>query len=200
VVVLRCTRKLLGHLDYQDAGGVPTSTTRVGDWYANLLVIRRQYLVLAVSGVTLLPVLIPDAPYKTLVERLVEGATEMLRALGVAAPMIGTEESAMRDAVVATTNDRRGLGSINDFAYLTEGYLEEARPAPSGAAWLQCDAPGARLPMGTGHRWSGRGALLLPEARRRRGRPRHWVRVRQPRRLAHRHKGSSPDRSRRSSG
>lgn len=124
MVVFRCTRKLLRHLERQGVEELPASTTRLGDWFANLLVIHRQHLVLAVSGVTLLPVLIPAAPYKSMIPRWVQGATEVLRSLGVSASTIAAEANAMREAVVATTNDRRVLGSMNDFADMLPFYLE----------------------------------------------------------------------------
>ena len=97
MVVIRCTRKLLRHLEYEDAGDVPTSTTRLGDWFANLVIVRGQHLVLAVSGATLLPVLVPAAPYKTMIARFAEGAGLVLRALKIEEAKVVAEESAMRD-------------------------------------------------------------------------------------------------------
>jgi hypothetical protein len=125
VVVFRCTRKLLRHLENEDVREPPTSTTRLGDWYANLLIVRRQHLVLAVSGVTLLPVLVPAAPYKTMIARFAKGAGQVLRAMKIEEAKVRAEESAMRDYVVATTNDRRVLGSMNDFAWMMEAYVED---------------------------------------------------------------------------
>lgn len=125
--VLRCTRKLLRRMGPSVS---PTSepsetTTRLGDWYANLLIVRQQHLVLGVSRITLLPVLVVAAPYKTLVPRLAEGMSQMLRALNIEEAKVIVEERAMRDCVVTTTNDRRVLGSMNDFAWLLEAYLDE---------------------------------------------------------------------------
>jgi hypothetical protein len=64
MVVFRCTRKLLqrvGHTAANDQGESSKSTTRLGDWFANVIGVRRQHVVLAVSGVTLLPVLVTAA-------------------------------------------------------------------------------------------------------------------------------------------
>ena len=85
MVTLRCTKKLLDRLDGQpcDEDAVPASTGRLGDWFANLLIVRRQQLVLAVSGVTLLPVLLPAATFKTLPQRFPVAVADMLVALGI---------------------------------------------------------------------------------------------------------------------
>lgn len=126
MVVLRCTQKLLRRAGQPVISEtVAKSNTRLGDWYANALIIRRQHLVLAVSGTTLMPVLIPAAPYKTIVPRIAEGAGLILRALGIQDAKVAGEEEAMRDAVMTTTNDRRVLGSMNDFANMLEAYIDD---------------------------------------------------------------------------
>jgi hypothetical protein len=46
MVVLRCTHKLLARLKQTDALPVVESTTRLGDWYGNVLHLgRRQHLL-----------------------------------------------------------------------------------------------------------------------------------------------------------
>jgi hypothetical protein len=57
---------------------LPQSTKKLGDWYANVVVIERQYLVLAASSITLLPVVLHAAPFKTLPARLAEAVVRML--------------------------------------------------------------------------------------------------------------------------
>jgi hypothetical protein len=142
MLVFRCTRKLLRRLERQAAedGEPPKSTTRLGDWHANLLIVRRQHLVLAVSGVTLLPVLVPAAPYKTMMARFAEGAGQVLRALHVDEAKVIAEESAMHDYVVTTTNDRRVLGSMNDFAWLLESYLDDRSLTEVRSTWQKLRA------------------------------------------------------------
>jgi hypothetical protein len=127
MVVLRCTRKLLRRLGSEspDSGEPPKSTTRLGDWYANVLLVHRQHLVLAVSGVTLLPVLVPAAPYKTMIPRIAEAVGQILRALKISEAKVVAEEDAMREAIMTTTNNRRVLGSMNDFANMLDAYLDD---------------------------------------------------------------------------
>ncbi len=90
-----------------------------------MIVVHRQHLVLAVSGVTLLPVLVPAAPYKTMIPRIAEAVGQILRALKISEAKVLAEEDAMRDAVMTTTNNRRVLGSMTDFANMLDAYLDE---------------------------------------------------------------------------
>jgi hypothetical protein len=147
VFVLRCTKKLLGRI-----GAAPgskdepaKSTTRMGDWTANIFIIRRQQLVLGVNNKTLLPVLLPIAPAKTFLVRFTEAAGEMLMALGVDRPKALAEMSAMNECLVAPTNDRRVLGTINDFGRMLEVYLD-GRPMPEVALHL-AEAPCSPIGM-----------------------------------------------------
>jgi hypothetical protein len=82
-------------------------------------------VVLAVRGVSLLPVLVLAAPYKTMVPRIADAVGQILGALKISSDKVAVEEEAMRDAVMTTTNDRRVLGSMNDFAFMAEGYVED---------------------------------------------------------------------------
>src|SRR5207253_1635121 len=70
MVVLRCTRKLLRRLRKTPAEDAPTSSTLLGDWYANVLFVYRKPIILAVSARTLLPVLIPARDPASLGPRL----------------------------------------------------------------------------------------------------------------------------------
>ena len=59
MVVLRCTQKLLVRL--KQVGDLPPveSTTRLGDWYGNILRIGRRQHLLFISERSRLPVVIP---------------------------------------------------------------------------------------------------------------------------------------------
>lgn len=137
VFILRCTKKLLGRLPRSEGGDDDHrgSDTRLGDWTANLFFIGRQQIVLAVNNTTLLPVLLPIAPNKTFLPRFVEAAGEMLMALGIDRKQCLAEMAAMGECIVAPTNDRRVLGTINDFGRMLEVYLD-GRPLPEVALHL----------------------------------------------------------------
>jgi hypothetical protein len=126
MVVFRCTRKLLERRGPRTIGNdnAPKSTTRLGDWHANLLFLGRQPCVLAVSGTTLLPMLVPAAPYKTLFSRVVTGVEQTLSSLSVDASKVAAEVAAMNQWSITVTNDRQVLGSMVDFAHLATAWCD----------------------------------------------------------------------------
>ena len=79
--------------------------------------------MLAVSAITLLPILVPAAPYNTMMPRIAEAVGQGLRGLEIGEAKVADEEDAMRDAAGAHTNNRRVLGSMNDFASTWDAYL-----------------------------------------------------------------------------
>lgn len=126
--VLRCTKKLYQRIEpwaAPEREPLSPATTRLGDWTGNIVIIRRQHLVLAVSNVTLLPVLLPLAPAKTLLTRLPEAVRAVLMALEIDPRKIDSEVNGMGEVIVTGTNDRWVLGSINDFGRLLEAYLDQ---------------------------------------------------------------------------
>jgi hypothetical protein len=147
MVVFRCTRKLLQRVEHTAGheSELASSTTRLGDWYANVVSVRRQHVVLGVSGVTLLPVLLAAAPYKTMIPRFDEAAGQVLRALNVDEARIAAEQEGMQDFVVAKTNDRRVLGSMNDFVNMLEAYLSDQ--SLLGAALKLAESPCSPIGM-----------------------------------------------------
>ncbi len=149
MVILRCTKKLLtrvGDLGAPDRDP-PPSTTAMGDWSANFVQIGRKQVVLAVNNRTLLPVVLPISPTKTLLRRFNEAVGEVLTSLGVDGQKVTNELGAMNECIVSTSNDRRVTGTLVDFAGLLEGYLD-ARPlvevalhlakAPCSPSGMEC--------------------------------------------------------------
>ena len=145
--ILRCTKKLLDRLPRLGAEQTEKTVraTRMGDWTANLFFIGRQQLVLGVNNMTLLPVLLPIAPAKTFVPRFTEAAGEMLMALGIDRQQALSEMAAMNECIVAPTNDRRVLGTINDFGRMLDAYLD-GRSLPEVALHL-AEAPCSPIKM-----------------------------------------------------
>lgn len=128
MLTLRCTQRLLARSKVRLATEPVEPTTRLGDWYANLLHLGRLQLVLAVSERTFLPVLIPAAPISTLVPRLRDGLGEVLRALDVANAEIEREIGEMEDVAYGKTANRQVTGIMVDFAKALELYIEREAP------------------------------------------------------------------------
>lgn len=71
MVVIRCTKKLLDRIKPTSIAPVDTTGSNLlGDWYATLLIVHRTWLIVAISEKTLLPVVIPAAPFKAMAPRL----------------------------------------------------------------------------------------------------------------------------------
>jgi hypothetical protein len=151
VFALRCTKKLLGRLPPGSKGEDHGrgSDTRLGDWTAHLFFTGRQQIVLGVNNKTLLPVLLPIAPNKTFLPRFAEAAGEMLMAIGIEdRQAVLAEMRAMDECIVAPTNDRRVLGTINDFGR-TLDIVVERHPLPEAAlllATIPCSPIGMEYP------------------------------------------------------
>src|SRR5687767_3618419 len=97
MVVLRCTQKLLIRL--KQVGNLPTveSTTRLGDWYGNILRIGRRQHLLFISERSRLPVVIPIRDAKRLGTVFQDAVGKVLANVGVTAADIAEERSRMSE-------------------------------------------------------------------------------------------------------
>jgi hypothetical protein len=117
LVILRCTAKLLKRLKLgkeplKDPG---PSTTALGDWYANIIYMGRQPLVLAVSERSLLSLLMPARDLERLPGHLTRTLIEKLQRMGVPETTIKQEISKMDPVIYARTASRSVLGSMTEF-------------------------------------------------------------------------------------
>jgi hypothetical protein len=118
MVVLRCTQKLLVRL--KQAGDLPPveSTTRLGDWYGNILRIGRRQLLLFISERSRLPVILPIQAARHLPTVFPDAVCERLAIVGVPPADIAAERLRMREMAFGRTRSRSLLGTINDFALM----------------------------------------------------------------------------------
>lgn len=123
MVTLRCTQKLLRRLPEPPSETLLTPTTLLGDWYANILFSKPQQLVLCISERTLLPVVVPAKDIHTLSDRFMVAVREVLTALGVAPRLIEQELTQMHGLRFGRTNNKRILGSLNDFMFHLDYHL-----------------------------------------------------------------------------
>jgi hypothetical protein len=114
----------------------PESTTRLGDWCANLLHAGRRQLVLAISSRTFFPVLVEAAPIGMLPARIRNAAGAGLRSLGIPAELIEGELDQMGDVVWAKSASRRATGILVDFAKALPFYLEDGSSLDAVSAKL----------------------------------------------------------------
>ena len=123
MVIVRGTKKFLDRVG-QAQTAPPKGTTVLGDWYATILFWKPQ-VALFVNERTLLPVLEPLAPTRTLLSRLPTTVELALSLQGLSGAFISLEIEAMREATLAKTANRSVIGMLNEFAFLGEQW----RPA-----------------------------------------------------------------------
>jgi hypothetical protein len=131
---LRCTQKLLKrtHLTVADLKDVvtPEATTALGDWYAHLLLIQRQHLVMLVSERSRLCVLTTARDMDRLRQRFQQALEDLLRAIDISEEALDKEIREMGrmcyGLTTGTADGRSVLGSINDYTNaLRNSELEE---------------------------------------------------------------------------
>src|SRR5215218_4493629 len=106
MLVLRCTQKLLARFKQADNLAVLESTTRLGDWYGNILQLSRRQHLLFISERSRLPVVIPIREGKRLAEVFPDAVCEVLSNVGVAATDIADEGSRMSKIAFGRTRNR----------------------------------------------------------------------------------------------
>lgn len=143
---LRCTRALLKRLAANPNPSPLAPTTKLGDWYANLLYTRPQQLILCVSEKTLLPVVMAAKGPEPVEVRLTARVGEMLRAMGLAETVVAAELANMAEATISTTASRRVLGSMNDFAFMLDSHLSHGDTLMAAALGLS-EAPCSPIDM-----------------------------------------------------
>ena len=120
MVVLRCTQKLLARLKQAENLPAVESTTRLGDWYGNILQLGRRQHLLFISERSRLSVVIPVRDGKRLASVFPDAVCEVLSNVGVADADIADERSRMSEIAFGRTRNRSLLGTLNDFAFMAQ--------------------------------------------------------------------------------
>jgi hypothetical protein len=118
VLTVRCTRKLLRHLHADGHDGGPGATTRLGDWYGNLLFTRYMRLVICMSERSLLPVFVEAKDSSSFVLKFRAAVRSVLERVGVSPDSIDSELREMSTIAIGITQSRSVLGSLNELSFL----------------------------------------------------------------------------------
>ena len=124
MVAIRCTKKLLARVGAPQEVTEPT-TTVLGDWYAEPVNIGHQRLVLFISEHSRLPVLMAGRDLKHLAANFPDALAAVLWGLGIDAAAIRREVEATREAMIAKSNSRSHLGTLNDFSFMLKWQLPD---------------------------------------------------------------------------
>lgn len=124
MVTLRCTRKLARHLTLTPGAENQEPTSKLGDWYANLLYVGRQRLVLCVSERSLLSLVLPARDLRQLPSRLPSAVESLLARMGVPPAIVAAEVAALLPISVGHTRNRSVVGSMLDLGFQAASLLE----------------------------------------------------------------------------
>ena len=102
----------------------PVPTTRLGDWYGNVLFPGHHRLMIFVSERSLLPVVMPLRERSQLVGNFRSRLAELLLHLSVSENAVSSELAQMRQASIAKTANASLLGTMNDFTRNARVYIE----------------------------------------------------------------------------
>ena len=124
MVTYRCTEKVRKRFRLEAHEPSESSTTVLGDWYANVLNHGPERHVVLVSEVTLLPLIVParKAEFPQTVRNYL---LDVLQHLGIPDEMIRAEVDAMDTHCVAKTANRQVVGVLNEYVMLATHYMPE---------------------------------------------------------------------------
>lgn len=130
MVVLRCTQQLLLRLKRFDDEPPVTSTTRLGDWYGNIIRMGNRHVLLFISERSRLPVLIPIRQANKLQTVLPDAMSDILTWMRVPEDVIADERQQMSEMAFGRTHSRSLLGTMNDYAFMADGAFAPKRDEP----------------------------------------------------------------------
>lgn len=122
--VVHATKSLLDKVGLTDPAAEVESTTLLGPWYATIATGRPQ-LALFANEATLLPVLLPLAPSRSVFRRFPEVLARVLATHGVDQAVIDAEVEAMEFDVTRKTASRSMTGMLVEFTFLARHVLDQ---------------------------------------------------------------------------
>ena len=119
-MILRCTQRLLKGVGLPIVADPPTPEAALGEWYANAVALpfTGRWVVMYTSASTLLTVVAPGRAVRTTLPAFRERLPLLLRRLGLPDEWVDAQARAVEEVIIARTNNRRVLGSMDDLANL----------------------------------------------------------------------------------
>ncbi len=142
MLIVRGTKAFRSKVPGLPATDADTVSTVLGCWYATLLKWRSP-VVLLVNEASLLPVLLPLAPARTLLGRIPAAVGAVLTGLGVPEQVAAGELAVMGEVRVAPTASRSLVGVMTEF-----GKLADWRRDPGTPDLLELSLRLAETPLG----------------------------------------------------
>ncbi|HVG43144.1 MAG TPA: hypothetical protein VM890_00385 [Longimicrobium sp.] len=128
-MILRCTQRLLKGVGLPIVADPSMPEAALGEWYANVVALpfTGRWLVMYTSASTLLTVVAPGRAVRTTLPVFRERLPRLLRRLGLPDEWVDAQARAAEEVIIARTNNRRVLGSMDDLAGLAWFVAEEHR-------------------------------------------------------------------------
>lgn len=120
MLILRPTASLAKRMKLKLSKTDLTSDTALGDWYALDFILSRKQFIMCTSQKSRLAVIMKAAPYVTFPNRIQNAVGDVLKFIGVSDLNIEAEKNKMSKFVIAKTEDRSILGTMNDYRFQLE--------------------------------------------------------------------------------
>lgn len=150
MVIIRPTASLAKRMRVKlESAPAPSSTTRLGDWYALDVVLHRRQFILAVNSESRTAVVIPAAPYASFPARLPGAIAEVLGEMGVKPESIQNELEEMIEVALAKTDNRSVVGTLKDYRKHLEFMADAGRlnmHSPIDMSLRLCGIPSLVMP------------------------------------------------------
>jgi hypothetical protein len=113
------------------ASGEVNSTTALGDWFAQQVVVGDESCILLVSRLSRLPLVIPGDSVASVASGFGDALERLLLRLDIAPEIVAREVSQCREIVFAAGDGSSVRASGNDFAKRMKRYMPEFPPGDS---------------------------------------------------------------------
>ena len=117
MVTLCCTKALLKRAGVRALGQPEPATCALGNWFANIIYVRAQPIVIAVSERAFIPVFFPAQSLRqSLVPAFLQAVRSLLTRIAASPGTVERELVLMSPTLLASTNSRQVLGVMNQYA------------------------------------------------------------------------------------
>ena len=120
MIIIRPTASLAKRMKIKLQACELKSDTALGDWFALDFVLSRKQFIMCVSQKSRLAVVVNAAPYSTFTDRIQNAICDFLKVIGVTDSNIDSERLKMTPVVIAKTDDKSILGTMNDYRFQLE--------------------------------------------------------------------------------
>ena len=118
MVTLCCTKALLKRVGARPLAQPEPATCALGNWFANVIYVGAQPIVMAVSERAFIPVFFPARSLRQiLVPAFLQAVGSLLTRVGAAPGTVERELALMSPTLLAPTNSRQVLGVMNQYAF-----------------------------------------------------------------------------------